>query len=316
MRRRTAIAAAGASLATLAAGSAAVVEWLSIGNGASPLTSRLAMSEVSDSELPREVFYRVPAYKNQTFSRILEGDTTTQAEEPPFTEEQKIVYQHGIYELSYERLDETPAIEYGVRLDIPETDGVPEDESIQYDDLPAVDRQKIGLTRPAQRNLGIGTAFVYTDIEREQSVLVPESEYSYITWDNGAAAEWIVDDARDTTLYTYDYTATQVTTTTEYGRQMREESAFELSGLSEPQRDIVETAIADAAYIGPPYYEQPANAFTALVDRFRGQKLASGQIPENPGGAYIVRYQGSVYWTRLDYYDGTLTPQPNHGVVQ
>jgi hypothetical protein len=298
------IAAAGASL-SLPLGFVAYDYWWTLDNGAAPIRSELEMGEireVTDAELSRDVFGTV--HNTQLLNQILDGDTTTQAVEPPFYEQEKVVHRADIYELSHQILDETPAIEYDVQMETPDTDSVDEGEAIQYADLPAVDQQKIGTTGPDQ---GEWADFIYTDSERERSVLVPESEYSYITWESGPTAEWSVEEATDTTWNTYDYTATEVATAAEYGRQMREESVFELSGLPESEQEIVEAAISDT-YYGAPYGEEVSEAFSALINRLRGHEVSARRIADSSGlfRTYIVQYQGSMYLTRLRYYDGKL----------
>ncbi|MFC6964724.1 hypothetical protein [Halocatena marina] len=79
----------------------------------------------------------------------------------------------------------------------------------------------------------------------------------YGVWKGGSEAAWFVDGSDVMTLITYEYTVSQVTPAAEYGRQMRERSAFALSGPSDAQRDIVETAISKEQYVvspdeGPP----------------------------------------------------------------
>ncbi|WP_254270830.1 hypothetical protein [Halorussus aquaticus] len=190
-------------------------------------TARLELTTITDAELPTKVLYTVrPAEGDdataQLFDSILDGGATTKGTRPPLPEQQHIAYQEGVYELSYDIIEETPATRYSVKVDIV-TDSVTESEAIQFADLPEVDQNEFAAHGLADGDpVGIGTTFLYTDAEREQSVLVPESEYSYITWDDGTEAEWIVDDAYDTTLNTYRYTAKQVATAADYGRQMRE----------------------------------------------------------------------------------------------
>ena len=190
------------------------------------------------------------------------------------------------------------------------TDSVTEAEAVQFATLPEVDQEEFAAHGLADGDpVGIGTTFLYTDAEREQSVLVPESEYSYIIWDDGTEAEWVVDDAYDTTLNTYRYTAEQVATAADYGQQMRERFTFELAGLPEAQQEIVETAITDGPYVVGPD-ETPSDAFVALANRFRGYEQAHGLDEDGEGdlsGTYLVEYQGDVYWTTLVVQRDALT---------
>ena len=82
---------------------------------------------------------------------------------------------------------------------------------------------------------------------------------------------------------------------------MRERFAFELAGLPEAQRDIVETAITEGQYIVGPD-ETPSDALVALANQFRGHEQAHGLDEDGEGdlsGPYLVQYQGDVYWTTL-----------------
>ena len=212
-----------------------------------------------------------------------------------------------MYQLSYDVTERTPAVRYSVRVDIVE--GSPgESETIPFARLPAVDREKLTEYGFADGDpIGIGTTVLYTKAERDQSVLVPDSTYSVIVWENGERAEWIVDRARDTTRQTYQYTAERVATAAEYGQRMRERFAFELSGLSDAQHDIVETAIDEGRYVVGAD-ERPSSAFIALADRFREHKQAhglddDGEDRSDRRGQYIVEYAGDAYWTVVIGYD-------------
>lgn len=269
-------------------------------------TARLEMVALADAALPPKVLYSVgvedgPDRRAQRFERILDGGTTVQGTRPPLPENQHIVYDDAVYQISHDVVEQTPATRYSVKVDIVEGT-VTDAEAIRFADLPEVDREAFAEHGLADGDpIGIGTTFLYTDADREQSVLVPDSEYAYIVWEDGAQAEWVVDDASDTTLNTYEYTATQVATAAEYGRRMRERFAFELSTLSAAQRDIVQTAIEEERYVVGPD-ESPPPALVGLADRFRAHEQAHGLDEAGEGdlsGTYLVRYDGEVYWTTL-----------------
>lgn len=306
MRRRALLATAVTSLPAIVAGCTSPGGFGGSNAAAEAPTARLELTMIADAKLPTKVLYTVrPAEGNdataQLFDRILDSGATTKATRPPLPEQQHLAYQEGVYELSYDVIEKTPATRYSVKVDIV-TDSVTEAEAIRFADLPKTDQEKFAAHGLADGNpVGIGTTFLYTDAERQQSVLVPESEYSYITWENGTEAEWVVDDAYDMMLNTYRYTAEQVATTADYGQQMRERFTFELAGLPEAQRDVVETAITDRQYIVGPD-EAPSDAVVALVNRFRGHEQAHGldeKGEDDLSGTYLVQYQGDVYWTTL-----------------
>jgi len=308
MHRRALLATAATSLSAIVAGCSSVDESAG-GNSATELpTARLELTTIPDAQLPTEVLYTVrPGDRDgapaELLDQILEGDTTTEATDPPLPAQRHIAYQEAVYELSHEVIEETAATEYVVRVDVV-TESVTETEAIEFAELPAVDRDKFAANGLADGGtVGVITSFLYTDAEREESVLVPESDYSYIRWDDGTEAEWAVDEGHDRTLNSYRYTGEQVATAAEYGQQMRERFAFDLSGLSEAQREIVETAIADESY-STETDETPSDAFAELIDQFRDQEQVrgldeDGDGNDDPSGRYLVRYQDEVYWTAL-----------------
>jgi len=314
MRRRALLATAATSLPAIIAGCTSPGGLGGSNAAAEAPTARLELTTIADANLPSKVLYTVrPAEGNdataQLLDRIIDGGATTKATRPPFPEQQDIAYKDSVYELSYEVIEETPATRYSVKVDIV-TDSVIEAEAIQFADLPEVDQEEFASHGLADGDpVGIGTTFLYTDAEREQSVLVPESEYSYITWDDGTEAEWVVDDAYNTTLNSYHYSADQVATAADYGHQMRERFSFELVGLPEAQQDIVETAITDGPYVVGPD-DTPSDALVTLANRFRGHEQAHGLDEDGEGdlsGTYLVRYQGDVYWTTLVVQSDALT---------
>ena len=306
MRRRALLVTTATSVPALVAGCTSPGGFGGSNAVAEVPTARLELTTIADAKLPRKVLYTVRPTEGedataQLFDRILDGGATTTAIRPPLPEQRHITSRADVYELSYEVVEETPATRYSVKVDIV-TDSLVESEAIQFADLPAVDQDEFAAHGLADGDpVGIGTTFLYTDAQREQSVLVPESEYSYITWSDGAEAEWVVDDADDTTLSTYRYTADHVATAADYGQRMREQFTFELSGLPEAQREIVETAIADGQYVVAPE-ETPSDALVALTDRFRGHEQVHGLDEDGDGdlnGTYLVRYQDTAYWTAL-----------------
>ena len=312
MRRRSLLATAAMSLPPLVAGCTGPG---GESNAAEIATARLKMTTIADADLPPKVLHTVRPTegdnsRTRLLDRILDGGATTKATRPPFPEQRHLAYQDGVYELSFEVIEETLATRYAVTVDIV-TGTVREADAIQFADLPQVDREKFAGKGLADGDpVGVGTTFLYTDAEREHSVLVPESEYSYITWADGTEAEWAVDDADETTLNTYRYSGEQVTTAAAYGRRMRERFTFELSGPSAAERDILETAIANDSYVVGS--DEPlSDGFRALADRFRGHEQAHGLDEDGEGdlsGPYLVRYEGDVYWTSLVVRSGVLTP--------
>lgn len=266
----------------------------------------LNMTAIDESALPPKVLYSLgeddgPDSRVRLMERIVDSPTTVEGTRPPLPENEHIFYDGVIYQLSHEVVEQTPATTYSVKIDIVQ-DSVEADEAIQFADLPEVDREIFDRRGFASGEVvGIGTTLRYTDSEAEQSVLVPESEYSYIVWENGSEAEWVVDDSSETPLNTYDYTAERIAAAAEYGEQMRDRFAFELSNLSDAQQDIVESARNEDEYrIGSD--ESPPSEFVDLVERFQGQEQPRGlneSEHNRSGGNYLNEYDDTVYWTTV-----------------
>ena len=90
--------------------------------------------------------------------------------------------------------------------------------------------------------LGFGTFLLYLNEEIPNSALVPDPKYSGIVWDAETRGRFTVNGSYKTELNTYQYSSWVVNTSAEkYGKQIRQNRVFELSGLSEKQRDIVLT---------------------------------------------------------------------------
>ena len=319
MRRRTLLGAAASLLpAALAGCTGEHPVGVSSGVGRAP-TASLEMRALSDAELPTRVLYTVENEWSRSrraglLDRILDGGATVSGTDPPLPADRHLSYDDAVYRLTREVTERTPATRYSVKIDVVQDDSVPDSETVNFSDLPKVDREIFAENGYAGGDVvGIGTTLLYTDAERERSALVPDSEYSVIVWDDGDRAEWVVDDASDTTLKTYRYVAERVAAAAEYGRRMRERFAFEFSNLSEEEVEIVESAVgqtasgattATAGYVVGAETTAPP-AMVSLASRFRDREQARGLDEPGEGdlnGSYLVRYDGEVYWTRLAVY--------------
>ncbi|WP_324757328.1 hypothetical protein [Haloarcula montana] len=272
-------------------------------------TAHLDMRPITDTELPDRVLYTVPTEgeggEAQLMERLLDDGATVQRQRRPIPTDRRVSYADGVYKLTATVVAETPATTYSVKVDILQ-ESVPASETVAFSALPDVDRKQFAARGLADGDpVGIGTTVLYTDAERERSVLVPESQYDAITWENGAEAEWVVDGSAETVLKTFEYGGEQVMSATAYGRRLRERFAFGLSGLSPAEREIVETAREDR-YVVPPDGEPP-EAIRSLVERFRDREpvrpLSADPEGDDGGGAYLVRYDGGVYWTTVSLRD-------------
>jgi hypothetical protein len=273
------------------------------------------MRRIDDADLPGRVLYsaeQADSERGRLLRAAADGGTTVERTRPLLPEGRQIAGPDGVYELSYEVVEETPATVFSVKIDIVEGDVV-EDRAVQFADLPAVDREVF-----AERGfedgevVGIGTTLLYTDSQVERSELVPESPYDYIVWENGNEAAWVVDDSYDETLKRYRYTGERVDSLSAYGERMREQFAFDLGPLPAGERRIVEQAVGDSYVV--PAEETPSSEFSSLAERFRGKPEIRGLEEKADGGAgasgrYLTRYDGAVYLTTVSYRPGNETTE-------
>ncbi|WP_227356837.1 hypothetical protein [Haladaptatus salinisoli] len=236
---------------------------------------------------------------------VKNGSTIVDDQSPPLWEGSRPwVYDGSVYRLSYEVRNERPATRYFWNL-IP-VQQANEDDIVQFNELPRFDREKfrlVGLgddTVGADTSLDVGKTFVYANADRNQSALVPTLERSVIEWKSGSRARFSItgSNSTDATLKTYRYTARQLAPTVEaYGQQLRDQYTFELSGLADVERSLVNQAIAEHGYTVE-RGGSPPDAFWSLVETFQ-QHEAVADRKDGVTGGYLTAYDGQVYWTEL-----------------
>lgn len=264
----------------------------------------LSMQPVDDSELAAEASTELtedPPDRDRAVARnaIANGSATAVGEHPPVDEALPFRHQGRFYAVNYTEADTKPGYEVNVRIDYnaSSVDG----EVVAYDDLSAVDRRLLddALRRtdlPEERlqpGYDFGVGHTYTDGEADSSVLVGDHEYDAVRYEGEIYP--IAVSVERTTLTVYRYEATVVANSSEaYARQLRDRYEFELSGLSDGEREIVEDALNDTSYM-----ENDDNeAFASLVDRFRAHE----PVEETEyRGSYVVRYDGQLYWAEMHY---------------
>lgn len=272
-------------------------------------TARVSMEPVTDEEIADRVTRSedfTPEHDRYEFvRRVVENESVTkQGTEPTVPQDHTVVFDGTVYRITHEVVSSEPATSYQFTLN-PVEDEVASNETVRYGDLPEVDRRKLadrGLDDPGF--LGFGSTILYTDEESAESRLVPDPEFSVIVWDDETRGRWTVDGSYDSPLRTYRYDAEVVhESAARFGADIREKYAFELSGLSSGERDIVNSAIEDSYVVSPD--SSPSDAFWKLAERFGrhdeyyrdDEDRAADDDPVS--GTYLVRYEGAVYWTQV-----------------
>ncbi|WP_135854012.1 hypothetical protein [Halorussus salinus] len=308
--------ASGATLAIATAGGCT-------GCARAPATS-LRLEPISDYEIAREVTYGLEGSSDRrelVADAVENGSAAREATEPPFPENRSFVYRDSVYRLSREVVETTDATTFHFTLN-PADGSVSESETVRFEELPAVDRETFADRGWADDPfLGFGSSLLYLDSEIPDSALVPDPDRSVIVWDPETKGRFEVDDSYEDDLKEYRYESEEVHSSAEqFGAEVREEYAFELSDLSEAEREILDEAIVPDDY-SVPADENPPDAALKLATRFRphdevryaweesdegaGDADAGDEGADESGGTgridgiYLLRYDGEVYWTSV-----------------
>lgn len=278
--------------------------------GAQIPAARLQMMPVDDADIGKRHARHVGRYTVHAGRPVIEravenGSTTIDAEFPPVNSGERVWWSdRGVYRFDYEIGDERPATRYFWNLEPAEE--AAERETVRFEDLSRIDREKfrlVGLADGAygeRSPLDVGGTFKYANEDRDESALVPTPEHPVIVWGPDRRARFSVTDSnsKNATLKTYRYTADRIApTVAAYGRELRDRYTFELSGLSDAERGIVEQAVEDHGYTVE-RGESPPEAFGSLAEKLRRQEAVNDHR-EGITGEYLATYDEQIYWAEL-----------------
>lgn len=274
----------------------------------------LAMERVSDLDIARRVANhvtdglgddadgRVLGWDPAAVEAIENGSATLEtSQHPSFEDGEPFVYEESLYALSSQSTGMKSAKHYSFEL-TPVEGSVAESERVRFADLPAVDREKFEGYGKLHTN---HTTKLYLDSELSESVLAPEPDRPIVVYESGQKVRFEVTSSESHHVWTYRITAElRDSSAANYGAKAREKYAFELSDLTEAERNIVQYAIA-ARSCGLPEDERPPEAMWRLADRFRPQddvefalKDDGDENEDSVKGEYLVRYEGRTYWAK------------------
>jgi hypothetical protein len=265
----------------------------------------LSLSPVDDRALAAEASHPVPTdappdADEKVIQRAIENGTATAVgEDPPVDERLPFRHESRFYALDYAENGTAPGYDVGIRIDFNATsvDGT----VVDYDELPAVDRDSLEFVlsqEPPDEDAlepgyDFGVGAIYTESDAESSVLVPSQEYDAVRYEGEVYPIGVETERTELTVYRYE--ARLVAESHEaYADSLRERHEFELSGLSDGERDLVNDSLNDTYWVE----DSDNQAFDALVDRFRAQDPVE---ETGYGGSYVVRYDGELYWAEIDY---------------
>jgi hypothetical protein len=288
MRRRSLLAGALTGVAGLVAGCADPAGSLQLTDAEGVRLAEEASASVDDPTGERE---------RLVSGAVGNGSATVNDTHAPFEPDRPVAYDGAYYNLSWTATAERERRVYPIEIDYNPTDTA--GDAIAVADLPAVDRRALRDAVPPpmeefQDGTDFGVTHHYDAAAREASVLVPEQEYAFVTYE-GERYRLETQDARTRTERTYRYTAAEVAPDAEtYVAQLRERYRFRLTGLSTAERKVIEEAI-DGGY----YAESTGDeAFRSVLDRFRNERAVTRTEYE---GEWVIAYEGTTYWAEVRF---------------
>ncbi|QPV62345.1 hypothetical protein I7X12_16620 [Halosimplex litoreum] len=265
----------------------------------------LSLTPVDDRALAQEASHVLPTdgspdEDERVVRRAIDNGTATAVgERPPVDEQLPFRHDGRFYAVEYAENGTEPGYEFGIRIDF--NASTVDGRVVDYQKLPAVDRDALAfvLSRDLpdegalEPGFDFGVGGTYTEDDAESSVLVPAQEYDAVRYEGEV---YPIDvEAERTELTVYRYEASEVAGSHEtYADSLRERYEFELSGLSQGERDLVNDSLNETYWVE----DSDNRAFDALVDRFRAQNPVE---ETDYGGSYVVRYDGGLYWAEIDY---------------
>lgn len=225
-------------------------------------------------------------------------------ERPPFRPDRPVVHNGSVYDLTWESTPRTEThTEYVISLTAHDDD---RETDTEFAALPEIDRERLDYFRrrlarhdpDSDQSLPqMELQYRYTDAEASASALVPESEYDVIAIEGYP----VTVDIRSKTVSAeiYRYSATErASTLAAFGSELRARHSFELTGLSERERDFFEAVISDGSYYQGGFNDDYEEAFMTLADRLVAQPAL---FVEDREGEWLVEYDGSNYWVTVDF---------------
>jgi hypothetical protein len=223
------------------------------------------------------------------------GSTTRTGRYERFDRDETVRVDGAFYDVSETPLGSSEVTVYEVLVDLDPADATSEIGEIDYADLPELDRRRLDpiLSRSGateQEGYDVGIQYGTAEEVGDESVFVPERQYDVLI--DGEDRYRIGVDTRTATETVYRYEVTEVAPDVEtFADGIRERYLFELTGLTEAEREVVEEAI-DGAYF------EDDETFRSIVDRIREH---DGLEVEDVYGTWLLEYEGIEYLTYVEW---------------
>jgi len=226
---------------------------------------------------------------------IENGSATRRGRNELFDQIDTVRIDETFYEISETPLESNEVTVYEVRIDFDPADSTAEIGEIAYEELPAVDRQRLDPiisddNPPSGDGYDVGIGYGTAAEVGDGSVFVPERQYDIIVHDGDRYRVTV--STRTTTETKYRYEATEVASGVDsFADQIRDQYLFTLTGLSEAEREVVEEAI-DGGYF------QDDEAFRSVTDRIREHE---GIEVTDSYGTWLLAYEQVEYLTYVEW---------------
>jgi hypothetical protein len=234
-------------------------------------------------------------------SVIEDGPQRQEGTTPPLEGDSPVEHEGRYYRFEYEIVATREETIFLVEIDYDAEEPI-DRPTVAVEDLPPVDRAAVAdhfpppEEAPSRAGYDLGGGHRYGPADEAASVLVPDPEYGAIAYD-GTAYPIRVERGRPIDVNTYEYGATQVAADAEeLAASVRDRYRFALTGLTQAERGIVETAIEDGYYVEDD--DEPPAAFESLLERFRAHAAIHS---DEYGGDWLVSYDGTEYWASLGF---------------
>jgi hypothetical protein len=293
MDRRTFLATAGTALLAPLAGCA-------------PPGPGIRVESADDAELGERVARPFDSLRPELRPTITEGTTVTgRGRTTPVAAGTTVAYEGAVYELTTTVTAEEPARIYGISVETPDENAT---GGRAYADLPPIDRERVGPLldefdeAPSdEEDVSVSDPVLYNRSAAEASALVDEESEVLLTR-GGRRYRVAVRGGEDVTEQQYRITASRrADTLAAYGRQVRSEWAFDLTGLSEAEAQLLDDARGETYYVDE---EDEEAAYRSLLRRLREHDPIP---PADHQETYVVRYDGEVLWISVEPIGMTLT---------
>lgn len=228
-------------------------------------------------------------------SAIENESATRRGRSELFDATEVVQFEGAYYEVSETRLQRSEVTIYEVLVDLDPTDQTPTQGEIRFEALPALDRRRLepifsNENPPGEERYDVGVAYGSAEEVGNVSVFVPERQYDIVIY-NGTRHRVAVD-SRTANEAKYCYVVSQVAADVQsFANQIRVEYLFELTGLSEDERAVVDEAIESG-------YHTDNDAFRSVVGKIRAHK---GLNEDSSFGTWLLEYQDAEYLTYAEW---------------